>query len=398
MKHEYRSTLVVTGLTAILMATSALGATPGMASKVEDQTTPTASQPAPAAEFNGVVLPESSQGDASIELARSLLPEEFKKYKGTSHLIFTDSDWESLSEIRGTLRRTWSEYRGFCRRMGVILPRPDEKLVCIIFDEHDDFLNFAKKTEGDHAILELANGYFSPRYDWIALFEPLYHDSTLEAEQVLHSRQRELDAFQQRLDESDLPPDRRQQSQDEIDRLQRGIDHQFSHMEQWARDVRTAVTIHEAIHQFTHVCHTWPGINIWPMWLHEGLATAFETNDSSSGFGPDRVDQTRDLEFIELLEQERLIPLRDFISMKAYGDQSEATLSVMYPQTYGLMTWLYEYRTPQLAQYLKRLSAPPEEEGVQDPVRLFEEVFGKIDALEKRWHRIEKTGWRSKRH
>ena len=393
-----RSNWLVTGLTAVLLTIHAQAIEPGTAPEPEAQASATPPQPAPQAEVNGISLPVSSSGEETVELARALLPDEFRQHKGASHLIFTDSDWESLAEIRGTLRKTWSEYRGFCRRMGVIVPRPDEKLVCIIFDEHEDFLTFAKKTEGAHAILEHANGYFSPRYDWIVFFEPLYHDSTLETQEILHQRQRELDEAQQRLDQSDLPPGQAQKTQNEIDRLQGGIDHQFENMEQWARDVRTAVTIHEAIHQFTHVCHTWPGADAWPMWLHEGLATAFETNDSSAGFGPDRVDETRDLPFIECVKDNTLIPLREFISMQAYGDQTKATLSVMYPQTYGLMTWLYEYRTPQLAQYLKRLSAPPDESGVKDPLELFEEVFGNVEALEKRWHRIEKTDWRLKRY
>ena len=398
MMPRGRSTWIITGLAAILAATHALAIDPGTSPESPGQASPLPPQPTPQPEVNGVTLPASCNGQETVDLAQALLPTEFKRHKGTSHLIFTDSDWESLAEIRSTLRKTWSEYRGFCRRMGVIVPRPDEKLVCIIFNEHDDFMTFARQTEGVHAILEHASGYFSPRYDWIVFFEPLYHDSTLETQELLHQRQLELDEAQQRLDDSELPLDQARKTQNELDRLQRGIDHQFQKLEQWARDVRTAVTIHEAVHQFTHVCHTWSGKDAWPMWLHEGLATAFETNDVAAGFGPDRVDESRDLSFIECLERNELIPLREFIAMKAYGDQTETTLKVMYPQTYGLMTWLYEFRTPQLAQYLKRLSAPSEESGVKDPLELFEEVFGSVDALEKRWLRIENTDWRTRRH
>ena len=90
--------------------------------------------------------------------------------------------------------------------------------------------------------------------------------------------------------------------------------------------------------------------------------------------------------------------LREFLGRDNYGDESRETLSVLYPQSYGLLTWLYEYRQSDLAKFLKRLSAPPSEDGEDDPVVLFEEVFGNIDTLEKRWHSTEGRDWRTRRH
>ncbi|MCH2133612.1 MAG: DUF1570 domain-containing protein [Phycisphaerales bacterium] len=362
----------------------------------EEAATDTRKAPEMPREVDGVSLPMEASGDDSIELAKKLLPRSFKRNRSSSHVMFTDSDWEAISQARTVLQRAWSEYRGFCRRVGIVVPRPDEKLVCIIFNEHHDFLEFAKKTEGEHAILEHASGYFSPRFDWICFFEPEHHDSADEAHGHLDEQQGVLDQEQRntRLDTLDAATAER------IKRnwtwRQKQIDTARSNMAQWSENRRTMITIHEAVHQFTHVCHTWPGKKLWPIWLHEGLATSFETIDAKSGFGPDQLCESQDLEFLNCLDQDRLIPLRDFIAFPHYGDQTPETLEVLYAQAYGLMTWLYEFRKPQLAQFLKRLAAPPAEDGEADPVVLFEEIFGDIERLEKRWYSLESGDWRAK--
>ncbi|MEE2907519.1 MAG: DUF1570 domain-containing protein [Planctomycetota bacterium] len=352
----------------------------------------------PPTEFDGIPLPLQVSGEDTIKLAEAILPGSFRRNRSSSHVVYTDSDWDSLTHIRNVLNRSWIEYRNFCRRMDVVVPRPDEKLVCIVFDQHDDFLEFALNTEGNQAILEHADGYFSPRYDWIVFFEPHHHQTAEEAYAQLDQQRDMLANERSGVMLRELPPE-------EISRLQskwtwqdEQLNYARDNIEAWADGQRTTVAVHESIHQFTHVCHTWPGKQRWPIWLHEGLATSFETPDANHGFGPDQLNVERDYQFISCLDQAQLVDLRTFLSERAYGDETEETLRVLYPQSYGLVTWLYEYRKPYLAKFLKRLSAPPSEDGVDDPVALFEEIFGDIDALESRWHRNESTDWRTKRH
>ena len=359
-----------------------------------------ASQAPPAypKELDGIPLPTTASGEATVELIEQLLPSKFRRNRCSSHVVYTDADWDSLTQIRNVLGRSWIEYRNFCRRMGVTVPRPDEKLVCIVFDQHEEFLTFAKQTEGDHAILEHSGGYFSPRFDWIVFFEPQNHDSAEEAYAKLEQQRSRIENRRAGIDLQNLPAEEAQRILDRWAWQDQEMQFAMENIEAWTDGRRTTVAIHEAVHQFTHVCHTWPGKDQWPVWLHEGMATSFETQNADQGFGPDQLNVDRDYQFISCLDEGRLMPLREFIALEGYGDQSKETLDVLYPQSYGLMTWLYEHRRSALTTFLKRLSAPPSEDGEQDAVVLFEEVFGDLDRLEKRWHGVEARDWRTRRH
>jgi hypothetical protein len=279
----------------------------------------------------------------------------------------------------------------------VVVPRPDERLVCIVFAQREDFLAFAKKTEGPQAMMEHAGGYFSPRFDWIVFFEPGNHGGAEQHDAELEHHQRELDEARRSTNLNELDEATADRLISSWEFKQKQIDRARENLQAWLDATRTSVTIHEAIHQFTHVCHTWPGKDRWPVWLHEGLATAFETGTADRGFGPDRLVEDMDNSFLTHFDTGRVTPLRAFLAQRDYGEATRQALSVFYDQSYALVTWLYEYRTPKLAEYLRRLAASPEDEGVHDPVLLFEDVFGDIEKLEKRWHRLEATGWRGKK-
>ena len=101
----------------------------------------TSSRPSIPMEAYGIALPITCCGTDSVDLAQKLLPDRFKRHSNAKHVILTDASWDSLIQIRTALRRAWAEYRGFARRLGVPLRKPDEKLACIVFNDRQDFLN-----------------------------------------------------------------------------------------------------------------------------------------------------------------------------------------------------------------------------------------------------------------
>jgi hypothetical protein len=383
---------------AFLLATSTISQTPTEAPPVKEATVETPGPPAVPTEAFGVPLPPWTCGTDSIDLARKLLPKSFKRHMNSKHVILTDASWDSLIQIRTSLRRAWGEYRSLCRRLGVSLKRPDEKLACIVFNDHEDFLAFSRKTLGDSPMLEHAGGYYCPRFNWIVFYEP-------EHQEMIDSENRRLDEYQQHVDQSrqaagmsELDAETAMRVEEALRRQQQFIDDTRTQISTWANSSRTRIAIHEAIHQFTQVCTDGKINDPWPNWLHEGLATSFETSDATLGFGPDRLAIHRDEPFIGLVNSDQLIPLREFIAKDGYGEKVPSSLHVFYAQAYGLITWLYEYRTPQLASFLKHLSTESEDGGSHDVETVFEKHFGNIENLQKRWMRIEQTDWRSKRH
>ena len=358
----------------------------------------TSSRPSIPMEAYGVALPLTCCGTDSVDLAQKLLPDRFKRHSNAKHVILTDASWDSLIQIRTALRRAWAEYRGFARRLGVPLQKPDEKLACIVFNDHEDFMDFSKKTLGDLSMLEHAGGYYSNRFNWIVFYEPEHQELIDLEHQRLNEYQQHLDSSRQNIDLVSLDPETASRIEDTWERQQDFIDESRKEILKWAQGSRSRITIHEAIHQFTHPCDAPQRNHSWPAWLDEGLATSFETSDATLGFGPDRLSIHRDGPFTGLVNSDQLMPLRDFIVIDGYGDATQASLHAFYAQAYGLLTWLYEYRTPQLSSFLKHLETQPEEGQRHDLEFVFEKHFGNIEKLEKRWHRIEQTDWRSKRH
>ena len=356
------------------------------------------SRPSPPIEAFGISLPASSCGTDSVELARQLLPEGFKRHSNAKHVIFTDASWDSLIQTRTALRRAWAEYRGFARRLGVPLQKPDEKLACIVFNDRADFIDFSRRTLGDLVMLEHAGGYYSNRFNWIVFYEPEHQEMVDNEHRRLDEYQRHLDGSRRKTDLDALDSDTADRIEEAWSRQQDFIDESRREIASWARSSRTRITVHEAIHQFTHPCDAPQRYTNWPIWLDEGLATSFETSDATLGFGPDKLSIHRDEPFKAIVHSNQLVPLREFIRIDGYGKADQASLHVFYAQAYGLLTWLYEYRTPQLAAFLKHLEGEPEEGSRHDVESVFEQHFGDIEKLESRWHRIERTDWRDKRH
>ena len=390
-------TCLASPLTFLLM-TTASGQPSTKAPIPPPPSTETTSRPSLPTEVDGVMLPAWCCGTDSIELAQKLLPKQFKRHMNFRHVILTDASWDSLIQIRTALRRAWGEYRSLARRLGVVLQKPNEKLACIVFNNRQDFLEFSRKTLGDSAMLEHAGGYFSPRFNWIVFYEP-------EHQQMIDLEHRRLDEYQHHVNESrrntsldDLDPETAERIEQTWKSQQDFIDESRAQISTWAENRRTRVAVHEAIHQFTRVCGNWEDKDSWPSWLHEGMATSFETSDATLGFGPDKLAIHRDIPFMGLVNSDQLIPLREFVNIDGYGETDSGSLHVFYSQSYGLITWLYEYRTPQLASFLKHLSTEPEHGQKHDVEAVFEKHFGNIEKLQKRWMKIEQTDWRSKRH
>ena len=394
----YMGSAIVQSLLMAMLLVTAVRADVNSNSTESQSNVDKMTHPSPPLEAYGVPLPAWSCGTDSIELAQKLLPKRFKRHVNFRHVILTDASWDSLIQIRTALRRTWSEYRSLARRLGLVLQKPDQKLACIVFNDHEDFLDFSRKTLGDHPMLMHAGGYYCHRFNWIVFYEP-------EHQQMIDAEHRRLDSYQHHLNESRQSVSGEQVDQETAARLEGSwrrqqdfIDESRRQIESWAQSTRTRVAIHEAIHQFTHVCGKSNDKHSWPGWLHEGLATSFEASDATLGFGPDRLSIHRDEPFIGLVNSNQLVPLRDFVSLKGYPNETPGALHIFYAQSYGLLTWLYEYRTPQLASFLKELSDGTESGQPHDVADLFEKHFGDIDRLEKRWLRVELTDWRSDRY
>ncbi len=319
-------------------------------------------------------LPAFASGEASLELARQLLPDA-RPHRTSRYVVLSDSERSHIRGAELVLEETRRQYDRWCRAMRIPITRPDERLLCILFHNRDDFVTFAEQTEDLSGAAHHISGYFSPRFDWVVYFDP--DDSADIGEAV-----RSIEAAEADIEEAR----ERGVDQDRLDEATESVDAAREHIQSEARARRTAVTIHEAVHQLVHNGLAFPGRGNWPAWLHEGLAVAFETDAHRKPFGPDRDYPSRSNGFATALKTSTHIPLPQFLELNEIHHQDGAHVGVIYDQAGSLVSWLYRRRRPQLLEFLQEAGIPDADGTVPPIATQFTKIFGSTKDIERYWH------------
>ena len=291
-----------------------------------------------------------------------LLPARFLDYETKQFVVISDAapGWSRQQAL--LLDRTYHQFNRFTKRLG-IRPGPlRHKLVCVMFQQHSDYRRFAEANDGVTA--EWISGYYSPKNDRIVFYNIETNPDFAEALRVSADRLT-------RSGEGHAPAGR-------------------SRLRDEYQKAATATVVHEAVHQLAfHTRIQSPQIQN-PLWLSEGLATAFETDRPGMSFGPDHEYDLREEQFRELLEDGKLIALRDLVTYSYMPDNSDDTIAAVYHQSYALVRWMSRFRRPELRRFMIDLrSETPGRPTRQRHLNLFEKAFGDVDRLERAWLRFE---------
>ncbi|MCH8822977.1 MAG: DUF1570 domain-containing protein [Planctomycetes bacterium] len=288
----------------------------------------------------------------SYSLARSLLPQRFTEYHTARWVVLSDASAVWTRRQSQLLERARHQFLRFTRRVG-LQPKPlRHKLVCILFDSRDEYHDFAQKQDGVTA--QWISGYYSPKHDRVVFYN------------VSDSTPRKNALSQASSTATNLPRD---------DADQRA----------------TATTIHEAIHQLMFHTGVQSAHIEYPLWICEGLATAFETDVANGAFGPDHEYAPRRNRFKQLVEDQQLIDLRKLVTFARMPDDRDETVQAVYHQSYALVTWMTRYRTDELHNYLQSmLDEPAGRPTPERQLEIFEQAFGDVDQVQRAWLRAEK--------
>ena len=285
-------------------------------------------------------------------MARDLLPESFVEYGATRWVVLSDADAQWTRQQAALLQRAHHQFLRYTRRLG-LQPKPlRHKLVCVLFENRNEYRKFAQQNDGVTA--EWISGYYSPRHDRVVFYN------------VSTSTPKHISSTRHRAGATSYPRD--------------------------ITDKRaTGTTVHEAIHQLMfHTGVQTPHIE-YPLWICEGLATAFETDDPDAAFGPDHEYAPRRERFEQILEADLLIKLRKLVTYARMPDNSDETVQALYHQSYALVTWMSRFRRDELHTYLQAMLAEvPGRPTPQRQLELFEQAFGDVDQLERTWLRHER--------
>jgi hypothetical protein len=291
--------------------------------------------------------------------ARKALPDRFAEYETKRFIVLSDAKPSWTRNKAQLLEQTYHQFHRYARRLG-LKPRPlKHKLVCVLFQEYDDYRQFARAH--DSVTADWISGYYSPKHDRVVFYNIETNPQYATAATAADPRSGPGPAARSRLSE-----------------------------EYTAAAIAT--TVHEAIHQLTFHTRIQSAQIQNPLWISEGLATAFETDQPNRAFGPEHEYAMRREQFELLLAEDRMIPLRKLVTYTQMPDNREETVAAVYHQSYALVTWLSRFRSEELRQYLDDLrSEPPGRPTPERHLQIFEKAFGDVDRLERKWRRYEQN-------
>lgn len=270
----------------------------------------------------------------ALDAAQKALARRFRVVRTAHFAIVTDADAAEVRRVERVLEDTLRAFTGFTARLELEVFPIRHRLVCIVFDRHRDFARFGREHDGVHATW--CHGYYNPRHDRAVLYVNGPNDI-----------------------ESD---------------------------DSYAARRRTVAAVHETIHQLSYHCLVQNLAVQYPLWLSEGLATSFETDDTSRRFGPTESFEARDRRLVDVTGRADLEPLESFVVRTRVGSTDPDVIESAYSQSYALFSWLISTRPAGVRALLEALQREPPGQVIPDRQReLFEAAFGTIGSLQRSW-------------
>lgn len=329
--------------------------------------------------------------------ARAARP-EMQMRSSEHYVLLTDAPMEHADDVLDLLETTHDIFLREMRKLGLEPAPLRHRLVAVLFRDQDDYLKFMR--EVDRVQQEWASGYYSQRNDRLVIFDAL---TAADVQQALRKTRSSRDRARGSAGRSSGRALETGGSGSRATEAERATERQRAAIVRQADERFVGTVTHEAAHQlFFHTGVQDPAApHVYPLWLSEGLATNFEADDrvdDDFGFGAHNEDRRQDKQ--EAVRKDALMPLRVLIAADGVvpqgGQPGPEALKTFYAQSHVLVQWIARHRTAELRLYLKALREAPAvvpAERRRNFERVFEAVFGPIDAVERVWLRHEAQDW-----
>lgn len=308
----------------------------------------------------------SFQSLPTTEIRNQLSREFGKKFElsSTRHYLVVAPTGRAAS-YGAVFEDQYATLQRFFKTRGFSLSDPEFPLIAIVFPDQKQFTKYAQAENAKFK--EGILGYYSPRTNRVALFEPEGKPEKSVA----------VSAFEPLtlIGSSDLVSQRT------------SFNEKLPIFGSNQGDLKSTM-IHEATHQIAFNIGLHSRVGETPRWVVEGMATVFEPDgvrDSSAGrTAKQRINRDRYLSFQSYAKNGRAAK-----SLKAFIESDSLYESAMldfYGHSWALSFFLLETRPRQYAAYLKRISARdpfstyPARERLSDFKEAFQVDFDLLDA------------------
>ncbi|GIW74730.1 MAG: hypothetical protein KatS3mg103_1252 [Phycisphaerales bacterium] len=332
-----------------------------------------------------LVRHETRQELGVIDTLRERLGPGFAVYRSESFLVLSDApdDW-TRSRIT-LLERARDQYFREMLRLGVPVHPHPQRLVCVFFGEHGDYLDFARHWDGFDA--GWTAGYYSMEHNAIVIHDDRTSPSLARAMRQIEDLALRIDELCQQADaaRSAGDGDRAGLLLDAAADLERHAHAERARIDDQVLRFGVAKVLHEAIHLLAFNTGLQRRGVAYPLWVSEGLAASFEAQDASARLGFAFAYEPREQELHALVLDGRLPALDQLLTLDSNDRLQAQTARPIYAAAYGLFRTLYRTHRRQLAAYLAELADMPDGRLAGEAHRaMFERHFGPIPALERR--------------
>lgn len=304
------------------------------------------------------------------EEMRALIGRGGMKFQESKHFVLMHDTPDKLTKgktrAQERIELLETVYEAFLLRFyayGVELQIPREKLKVVLFNNHEHYAMFAEKLSPG---LSSASGFWSPTTNTSIFYD---HGTNKEFKMLA-----ELSAELQK-DKKDAQK-RGGPGAADIVRLADSIS-MLVEIEREDSDIE--VVSHEATHQMAGNTGLLPMHVMAPSWLHEGLATYFETPDGATWGGIGAVNESR-LDLYRTLQSDREHSNIDFIVTDQIFDLAGSHMAKVhgYGQAWALTHFLIERHFDKYMAFCRRIGEmPPDVKLSPDVVKqIFEEEIG----------------------
>lgn len=312
----------------------------------------------------------------------------FFRYETKHFVILSDCNTQWTRAKSSLLERTRHQFYRVARKLKMPAVPHEKKLLCILFDEHDRYLDFAHMNDG--LIAPWVAGYYATRSNRVVFFNDTTSPTFSDAFEKLKAY--EQDVFETRAKARQARNKRQDDLADRLwataEDLDRQISRERNKLNRQASEFSTSKTIHEAIHLLAFNSGIQSPNHDYPFWLSEGLAATFETTTPDNPFGPDIETPNRQEKFHRLCDKNELLVLERLVTLTEVPDNDAELAEVMYNQSYALVTYLFKHERDALARYMSTINdLPAGRMSSSEHLSLFKEYFGDLAIIE---HRLER--------